>query len=103
MSRLGGMGDSLADPVRRQRAVWGALAVLSWIALLLRWGIDSGGVLDTDTMNLGLAAERFDVLDHQPHPPGYVGYVLFLKLIHLAAPALDAVTSRSGARGCAGC
>jgi Protein of unknown function (DUF2723) len=95
------MGDSLADPVRRQRAVWGALAVLSWIALLLRWGIDSGGVLDTDTMNLGLAAERFDVLDHQPHPPGYVGYVLFLKLIHLAAPALDAVSiAKWGTRLC---
>ena len=35
-------------------------------------------------MNIGLAAERFDILDHQPQPPGYIGYVLFLKLIHVA-------------------
>ncbi len=98
---MGGIGDSLADPVRRQRLVWAALAMLAWIALLLRWGIDSGGVLDTDTMNLGLAAERFDVLDHQPHPPGYVGYVLFLKLIHLVAPGLDAVrVAKWGTRLC---
>ena len=47
MSRLGGIGDSLADPVRRQAPV-GALALLAWLALLLRWGIDAGGVLDTD-------------------------------------------------------
>ncbi|HKE20414.1 MAG TPA: hypothetical protein VKB80_36315, partial [Kofleriaceae bacterium] len=75
---MGGWRESLADPVRRRRVVWAALAVLAWLALLLRWSIDSGGVLDVDVVNFGLAAERFDILDRQPQPPGYPGYVLFL-------------------------
>ena len=98
---VGGLRESLADPVRRKRLVWGALAVLSWTALLLRWGIDAGGVLDVDVVNLGLAAERFDILDRQPQPPGYVGYVLLLKLLHLVAPGLDPIdVARWGARLC---
>jgi Protein of unknown function (DUF2723) len=97
----GAVRDSLADPRRRRQLVWAVLAVLAWTALLLRWGIDSGGVLDTDAMNLGLAAGRFDILDHQPHPPGYLGYVLCLKLIHLVAPGLEAVEiAKWGTRVC---
>ncbi len=98
---MAGLRDSLADPVHRRRLAWAALAVLAWLALLLRWGIDAGGVLDVDVVNLGLAAERFDVLDRQPQPPGYLGYVLFLRLVHLVASGLDPIDlARWGARLC---
>ena len=93
--------DSLADPARRRALTWGALAFLAWLALLLRQGIDAGGVLDVDVVNFGLAAGRFDILDRQPQPPGYVGYVLVLRLIHAIAPGLDPVElAKWGARLC---
>jgi hypothetical protein len=92
---------SLADPRRRRLVVVAALALLAWVALLLRWGIDAGGVLDVDVVNFGLAASRFDILDRQPQPPGYVGYVLLLKLLHGIAAGIDPVDlAKWGARLC---
>src|SRR5262249_40689795 len=58
------------------------------LALIVRVTIEIEGALDTDTINFGLAAFRYDVLDHQPHPPGYLGYVLALRLVHLLVPSL---------------
>jgi hypothetical protein len=68
-------------------ASWVLLAFLMHLAFLVRVTIQIDGALDTDTINFGLAAFRFDVLDHQPHPPGYLGYVLVLKAIHLVFPS----------------
>lgn len=96
-----GLRERLADPVQRRRLTWAALAVLAWLALLLRWTIDAGGVVDVDVVNFGLAAIHFDVLDHQPQPPGYPGYVLYLKLLHAIAPALGPIElAKWGARVC---
>jgi len=96
-----GIRERFADPVRRRRATWAALALLAWLALLVRQAIDAGGVLDVDVLNFGLAAGRFDILDGQPHPPGYPGYVLFLKLVHAIAPALGPIDiAKWGARLC---
>jgi hypothetical protein len=102
--RVAGWRESLADPVRRRRVEWAVLAVLAWLALLLRWSIDSGGVLDVDVVNFGLAAERFDILDRQPQPPGYPGYVLFLKVLHAVAGGLGPIdVAKWGARICGAC
>lgn len=101
MQRRAGLRERLADPVQRRRLAWAALAALGWLALLLRWTIDAGGVVDVDVVNFGLAALRFDVLDHQPHPPGYPGYVLYLDLLHAVAPGLGPVElAKWGARLC---
>lgn len=83
---------SVFDDVKQARyAGWMIVFLLSGVALLLRLAMDFDGVLDTDVMNFGLAAYRFDVLEHQPHPPGYPGYVVFLKMIHGVMPGLAPV------------
>ncbi len=81
----------LADPRQGRWVVILGLTLLSGVAIVLRWSLDFDGVLDTDVLNFGLAAIRFDVLDHQPHPPGYPGYVVVLKFVHLIAPWLDPI------------
>ena len=90
-SGLGSLREVLADPKRGRWAVLLLLTLLSWLAMVLRWSLDFDGVLDTDVLNFGLAAFRFDVLDHQPHPPGYPGYVVLLKIVHTLAPWLDPI------------
>jgi hypothetical protein len=90
-----------SDPRQRTVAVVVLLGLLTFIALLLRSVIDIDGALDTDTINYGLAAFRFDLLQHQPHPPGYPGYVLLLKAIHLVAPGLGPLeVAKWGSRLC---
>lgn len=77
-----------SDQVRPGLVVF-AVVGLTVAALRLRMLVDLPGVLDIDTLNFGLAAFRFSLVEHQPHPPGYLGYVGFLKLIHLLAPDLS--------------
>lgn len=74
---------------RRQIAV--ALVILGlliWVDLFLMLALHVDGGADIDSVNFGLSAFRYNVLEQQPHPPGYPGYVLWLKLIHLLAPDL---------------
>ncbi len=62
------------------------VALLSALAFALRVAVSFDGPADVDTINFGLSAWRFDLLDHQPHPPGYPGYVIWLKLLHATLP-----------------
>jgi hypothetical protein len=64
------------------------LGLLVWVDLLLMRALHVEGGADIDSINFGLSAIRFDLLQQQPHPPGYPGYVLGLKLIHLLVPSL---------------
>jgi hypothetical protein len=64
------------------------LGLLIWVDLLLMMALHVDGGADIDSINFGLSAIRFDVLQQQPQPPGYPGYVLWLKLIHLLVPSL---------------
>ena len=67
------------------------LGLLVWVDLLLMRALHVDGGADIDSINFGLSAIRFDLLQQQPHPPGYPGYVLGLKLIHWLVPSLGPV------------
>lgn len=93
--------DVLADPRHGRFAASLCLALLAWIALVMRQTLAFDGVLDTDVMSFGLAAFHFDVLAHQPHPPGYPGYVILLELVHALMPGLGPIeVARTGTRIC---
>jgi hypothetical protein len=95
VSGRGGVGtrvrELLATPRTGAIVTWLFLFLLMHLAFLLRATIIIDGALDTDVINFGLAAFRFDVLDHQPHPPGYPGYVLMLKGVRWLAPELGPI------------
>jgi hypothetical protein len=79
-----------------------ALGLLALLDLLLMMAMRVEGGADIDTINFGLSALRFDLLQHQPHPPGYPGYVLWLKLIHALVPSLGPIEiAEWGSRLCA--
>ncbi|RMH38754.1 MAG: DUF2723 domain-containing protein, partial [Deltaproteobacteria bacterium] len=89
------------NPRAERAAAVTAVSALVFLTLVLQLALDIDGVLDTDTINFGLAAFRFDITDHQPHPPGYPGYVLFLKVIHLLFPNLGPIdVAKWGSRLC---
>lgn len=71
-----------------------ALVVLLLAAagLALRAAVRIDGAPDVDTVNFGLSAWRFSLVDHQPHPPGYLGYVLYLKALHALLPSMEPIT-----------
>jgi hypothetical protein len=88
----------------RARAAFVAtvLGLLAILLFLLMDGMRIPTGADIDTINFGLSALRFDVLQHQPHPPGYPGYVLWLKLIHWLVPSLGPIAiAEWGSRLCA--
>lgn len=84
-----GRGAVFSHPRHGRLARAAALALLMWLAFVLRHLVAIDGVLDVDALNFALSAERFDVLLHQPHPPGYPGYVVWLKLLRALAPGLE--------------
>jgi hypothetical protein len=77
------------------------LGLLMWLSLQIMMALHVEGGADIDSINFGLAALRFDLLQHQPHPPGYPGYVVLLKLIHFVFPSLGPVAiAEWGSRLC---
>jgi hypothetical protein len=79
---------SWSEGKQRTAVVAVVLGLLIWVDLLLMRALHVDGGADTDSINFGLSAIRFDLLQQQPHPPGYPGYVLWLKLIHWLVPSL---------------
>jgi hypothetical protein len=79
---------SWSEGRQRTAVVAVVLGLLCWVDLLLMMALHVDGGADIDSINFGLSAIRFDLLQQQPHPPGYPGYVMWLKLIHLLVPGL---------------
>jgi hypothetical protein len=79
---------SWSESRQRTAVVAVVLGLLIWVDLLLMRALHVDGGADIDSINFGLSAIRFDLLQQQPHPPGYPGYVLGLKLIHWLVPSL---------------
>src|SRR5687768_15323817 len=63
----------------QQRAFWGIV-----IALLLLTRLPAAAeYFSIDNVNLALALETFDPMNHQPQPPGYPFFVGFARLVHV--------------------
>ena len=61
--------------------VAGALA-LCGLFVVTRLPLYMEHFFNTDAVQLGLALDRFDLPQHQPHPPGYLLYVLLARGLH---------------------
>ncbi len=57
-------------------------AILIAVTALTRFAFRSHFLYDIDSVNFGLALQRFDPVVHQPHPPGYFLYVRLGMLSH---------------------
>ena len=61
---------------------WLEPAFLSCAVALTRFAFRSHYLYDIDSVNFGLALDRFDPHAHQPHPPGYFLYVCLGRLFN---------------------
>jgi Protein of unknown function (DUF2723) len=59
------------------------LSLLVTSVAISRFAFRSHYLYDLDSVNFGLAIERFDPRVHQPHPPGYYLYICMGRLLNL--------------------
>ncbi len=61
------------------RGDWALALVLAGLTIATRWPYRARLLPTWDAVQFGLALERYDVVQHQPHPPGYILYVLRIR------------------------
>jgi hypothetical protein len=68
------------------RGDWALALVIAGVTVATRWPYRARLLPTWDAVQFGLALERYDVVQHQPHPPGYILYVALARLV---APFFD--------------